>query len=100
MAVTKTFSADGTGESVRLQYGKGYILFDATSGNGFGSGTLTLQVQKKDGSSGWVTVTTYAAAPDPNPDGLDFGADVMVRGVLSGSTSPTLYMEIGEGRTP
>lgn len=100
MAVTKTFSANGTGEWQRLQYGKGYLLIDASSGNGFGSGTLTLQVQKKDGSGGYTTVTTYSAAPSPNPDGLEFGADVTVRVVLSGSTSPTLYTEIGEGRTP
>lgn len=96
---SKTFSADGDGEWQRLQYGKGYLLIDATSGNGFGSGILTLQVQRED-TGNPVTVTTYTAAPSPNPDGLDFGAPVSVRVVLSGATSPTLYAEIGEGRTP
>lgn len=93
-------TANDTGEWVRLQYGKGYLLLDATSGNGFGAGTLTLQVQKNDGTGNTVAVTTYTASPSPNPDGLDFGAPVQVRVVLASSTSPTLYWEIGEGRTP
>lgn len=94
-----TFSADATGDTAFLQYGKGYLLFDATSGNGFGSGTATLQIKRGD-SSNWVSVTSYTASPSPNPDGLDFGAPVYLRIVLTGSTSPTLYWEIGEGRTP
>ena len=94
-----TFTANATGETAFLQYGKGFLLFDATSGNGFGSGTVTLQVKRAD-SATYVAVTTYTASPSPNPDGLDFGAPVHVRVVLASSTSPTLYWEIGEGRTP
>jgi len=94
-----TLTGNATGDWVRLQYGKGYLLFDATAGNGFGSGTIALQIRREDSGNG-VAVTTYTASPSPNPDSLDFGAPVAVRVVLTGSTSPTLYWEIGEGRTP
>lgn len=94
-----TFSANGTSETAFLQYGKGFLLLDSSSGNGFGSGTLTLQVKRGD-SSNWVAVTSYTSVPSPNPDGLDFGAPVHLRVVLASATSPTLYWEIGEGRTP
>lgn len=94
-----TISGNSTTDWVRLQYGKGYLLFDSTSGNGFGSGTITLQIRRDD-TGNPVTVTTYTASPSPNPDGLDFGAPCHLRLVMSGSTSPTLYWEIGEGRMP
>jgi len=96
--VNGTFTADGTGAWVRLQYGTGYLLLRSTTGNGFGSGTLTLQIRADDGSATAITVTSYTAVPSPNPDGLDFGATVFIRVVLASATAPTLYWEIGEGR--
>lgn len=98
MAISGTFSANGSSDYAFLQYGKGFLLFDATAGNGFGGGTLTLQIKNTAGTA--VTVYAYTVTPSPNPVGIDLGAPGQVRVTLSGSTSPTLYYEINEGRTP
>ena len=92
-----TFATDGNGDSVRLQYGTGYVLIGAGSNQNFGSGTLTLQIQTDSGE--WVQVETYTALPDPNPVVINLGgAAALVRLVLSGSSSPNLDWEIVESR--
>lgn len=101
---TGTFSADGSSETVSLQYGRGYLLLGAGDGQNFGSGTLTLEMQTTDPTDGTVTyiqMETYTALPDPSPVVINLGgATAVVRLTLASSTSPDLDWSIVEARVP
>lgn len=85
-------------QTVRLRYGCGTLrLGNATSAD-FGSGTITLK--ELDESGAWAAVTTYTAAPDPNPATLNFmGRDNVDVGVsMASGSGHDLYWQITSGR--
>lgn len=93
-AVNNTFTDNGNGTYVDLPHGTGFILMSGS----FGSGTITLNIVGENGTD--YAVDTWTATPDPNPVSLNFGAPVRVRVVLSGATTPSLYVEIRPGDNP
>lgn len=99
-----TFNANGSGEPVRLQYGRGYMLLGAGAGQDFGGGTVTLEIRTTDPSSGadaYVQMETYTALPDPSPVVINLGGTAaVVRLTLSSATSPDLDWELAEARVP
>lgn len=94
-----TIAADTSGDvedTVRLRWGCGFIRIGNAASADFGGGTLTLK--QLDASGAWATVDTFSAAPDPNPQRLDFGGVSTDIGVaLSSSTAPDLFWEIQSG---
>lgn len=99
-----TFNSDGSGESVRLQYGRGYMLLGAGAGQDFGGGTVKLEIRTADPSSGadaYIQMEAYTALPDPSPVVINLGGtSAVVRLTMSGSTSPDLDWALVEARVP
>lgn len=84
-----TFTGNGSSEWVTIR-GGGVLFIDDDTGNGFGGGTLTLEVRQPDDTA--LPVESYTTAPAPNGVTLwPGGSDIVVRVTLAGSTAPTLY---------
>ena len=98
-AASGTITVDTSGsveKTVLLRWGCGYVRLGNAASADFGGGAITLK--HYDESGAWATVKSYSAAPDPNPERLDFGGVQTSVGVaLSSSTSPDLYWEIQSG---
>lgn len=90
-----TFSADGQSDWFRMQHGGGFLLLDSSQGNGFGGGTLSLEIMPPWGTE--KAIKSYLSEPIPNPDGIELKAGAEVRVKLAGSTSPTLRWWLKDG---
>ena len=88
MFLLESVSADTNGTGVKCS-GRAYTV--AIWGTDFGSGSVTLQASP-DGGTTWITLTiggspaTFTANAVRVIDHL--GAGILVRAILSGSTSP------------
>ena len=88
-----TFTEDDAGDTVYLPKGTAWILLSGT----FGSGTATVEVLREDQTE-WEPLKAYTAAPTYGGESWDFvGVPVLVRIVLTTSTSPSLYWQISPG---
>ena len=88
-----TFTEDDTSDTVYLPKGTAWILLSGT----FGSGTATVEVLREDQTE-WEPLKAYTAAPTYGGESWDFvGVPVLVRIVLTTSTSPSLYWQISPG---
>lgn len=98
-AASGTITVDTSGDvesTMKLRWGCGFVRVGNAASADFGSGTLSLM--QLDASGAWATVKTYTAAPDPNPERLDFGGVETSVGVsLGSSTSPDLFWQIESG---
>jgi hypothetical protein len=86
-------TADGNGTALRTTDGNGGEVATVVCWGGFGTGTLTLQMSPDNGTtfidfSPTVTFTAASAKAQVIPQG------VVVRGVLTGATGPTLFCSI------
>lgn len=85
-----SLSANGNTDEIQVR-GKVTLAAIGT----FGSGTLTWQWLGLDGTWRGIFDGTTALAPTANAMyNVDFANDTKIRGVLAGSTSPSLYWEV------
>lgn len=84
-----TLSADGSTNTVPWSGGRGTFAGYGT----FGGGTLSLEISYDQGTT-WFAVGTDTDLTSDGHGNFDLPSGVLLRGTLSGATSPSLTVEI------